>query len=520
MAINPATKSRLSQNPRFLEVFVLIASVLGTGMVNVDTTAVNVALPSIQTAFGIDISGVQWLVDIYLLTVTTLLLISGALGDRYGRVFITNLGAIIFTVASLFSAISPTFGFLMIGRTVQGIGAALLAPGGLAIINAIIPTERKGRVIGLWTTFVTTVIALGPLLGGWIVDNVSWRYIFLINVPLGLITFLVAYLYIPENKNLETADKPLDWQGAVTLVFGLGGLIFGLIEGSRLGWTSGIILSAFGLSLLGILAFVYIESKSPNPLLPLPFFWIREFSGINILTIIYFMAFNGFVFFLTLNLIQVQEYTAFTVGLALLPITFSIFFLSTPVGRLSDRYGPRRMMLISIWITTAGFLYLSQLGIEEVYWVSFFPAILLVGMGLGFMIVPMTVVIMQSLPDAFSGIAAGSNYAATRLGNMLAIAIFGAVMVGWFQPALNGRIAPLDLPATVETDLMAESRNLGGLTPPDNLPAELLESTEFAIKLAFVDSFRVVIWICVGLMGLSYLTTIVFIDGGTGDENN
>ncbi|MEM7335723.1 MAG: MFS transporter, partial [Chloroflexota bacterium] len=488
------------------------ASVLGTGMVNVDTTAVNVALPSIQTAFGIDISGVQWLVDVYLLTVTTLLLISGALGDRYGRVFITNLGAVIFIVASLLSAVSPTFSFLMVGRTLQGIGAALLAPGGLAIINATISAERQGRIIGLWTTFITTVIALGPLLGGWIVDNVSWRYIFLINVPLGLIAFTAAYLFIPESKNLETADKLLDWQGAIALVFGLGGLIFGLIEGARLGWTSPIILGAFALSMLGILLFVFIESRSPNPLLPLPFFLIRDFSGINILTIFYFMAFNGFVFFLTLNLIQVQEYTAFAVGLALLPITFSIFFLSTPVGRLSEKYGPRRMMIIGIWISTAGFIYLATLGIETVYWVSFFPAILLLGMGIGFMIVPMTLIIMQSLPQAFSGIAAGSNYAATRLGNMLSIAVFGAVMVGWFQPALIERLSLVNLPDAMQGELIGNARNLGALAQPENIPPDLLDPTQLAIKLAFIDSFRVVMWLCVGLMALSLITTVVFIE--------
>ncbi|MEM7347684.1 MAG: MFS transporter, partial [Chloroflexota bacterium] len=283
---NPTT------SPRFIEAMVILVAVLGTSMVNIDTTAVNVALPSIQLALGIDITGVQWLVDIFLLTIATLLLISGVLGDRYGRVQVTALGALIFSTASLASGLAPSFEFLLVSRTVQGIGGALLAPGGLAIINATVAPERRGRVVGLWITLTTTVIALGPLLGGWLVDHASWRLIFLINVPLGAICFFVARRFIPESRDEEASERQLDWPGAVALIVGLGGLLFGLIEGSRFGWTSPLILGMFGASLIGFVAFLWIEDRSPNPLIPLHFFKNRTFSGINLLTIIYFMAFG------------------------------------------------------------------------------------------------------------------------------------------------------------------------------------------------------------------------------------
>ncbi|MEM7538949.1 MAG: MFS transporter, partial [Chloroflexota bacterium] len=351
MTTTNTTQSKITTSPLLLEAVVILVAVLGTSMVNIDTTAVNVALPSIQQSFGLDIGGVQWIVDSFLLTIATLLLITGALGDLYGRVHITSLGAIIFSIASLVSGLAPSFEVLLVSRTVQGIGGALLAPGGLAIINAIVAPERRSRLLGRWVTLTTMVIALGPLLGGWLVDNVSWRFLFFINVPLGILCFVVARRFIPESRDEDAANKSLDWPGAIALTIGLGGLLFVLIEGSRFGWTSSLILGMCGASIIGLCAFVAIEQYSPNPMLPLRFFQNRTFTGINLLTAIYFMAFGGQLFFLTLNLLQVQGFSAFATGLSILPVTIAIFALGTPSGILTDHWGPRPMIIIGILIT-------------------------------------------------------------------------------------------------------------------------------------------------------------------------
>lgn len=504
--------SNFTTTPKFLEAMVILIAVLGTSMVNIDTTAMNIALPSIQQALDVDIGGVQWIIDINLLTISTLLLISGMLGDRYGRVRVTMIGALIFSAASFACGLAPSFGFLLVARTVQGLGGALLTPGGLAIINATVAPERRGRVVGRWITFTTTVIALGPLLGGWLVDNASWRLIFFINVPLGIICYIVASRFIPESRDEETTNVHLDWPGAIALIAGLGGLLFGLIEGSRLGWTSPIIIGMFVLSLIGVLAFVYIEAHSPNPMMPLHFFKNRAFTGINLLTITYFMAFGGTLFFLTLNLLQAQGFTAFAAGLSILPITLSIFTLSTPMGALTDRWGAKPLLIAGILVTTSGLFMFARLGIEENYWVSFFPATLLFGIGVAIVIVPMTIVLLGALPSRFSGIASASNYAATRIGNMLAIAIFGAVILSLFQRSLGTRIGTLPLDTDAQAYILNESRNLGATMPPETLSPALTDLAITTIKQSFVDGFQGVMWVCVGLMVISLVITLVFID--------
>ncbi|MDX1521993.1 MAG: MFS transporter, partial [Anaerolineae bacterium] len=233
MTTLPLTK--LTPSPRLVEVMVMLVSILGTGMLNIDTTAINVALPAIQLGLGADIGDIQWLIDIFILTLATLLLIGGAIGDRYGRARMAALGAFVFSLASLASGLAQSLGFLLAMRALQGVGGALLAPNGLALINATIPAARRGRMIGLWATITTVVIAVGPLLGGWLVDQVSWRAIFLINVPLGFIACGAALRYIPESRDAHQTG-PLDWPGAVALIMGLGGLLFALIEGPHLGW--------------------------------------------------------------------------------------------------------------------------------------------------------------------------------------------------------------------------------------------------------------------------------------------
>ena len=494
---------------RFTEAMVILVAVLGTGMLNLDTNAINVALPTIQVALGIDIAGMQWIIDSFILTMATLLLIGGILGDRYGRVRVVIIGALIFSLASLASGMAQSLGFLLTMRAIQGVGGALLAPSGLALINATIPPERKGQMIGLWATLVTVVIAMGPLLGGWLVDHVSWRAIFLLNVPLGLGACYFAFRYVPESRD-EGATGPLDWPGVVTLIIGLGGLLFGVIEGPRLGWQHPLVVAMIIGSVVGFIAFVIIEQRSTNPMLPLQLFHNRAFTGINLLTTLYFMTFTGTIFFLSLNLLQVQGFSAFNVGLAFLPVTTAVFLLSTPMGRLADRIGTRLPLLAALVVTGISYLMLARLGLESNYWLSFFPATIILGLGIGIIVVPMTIIPLTALPDRYSGFASGASYASTRIGNMLAIAIFGALMVITFQISLADRVSELALSATAQTELLAQARNVGATLPPANLSPELSQATQTAIHLAFVDSFQQIMIVCAGLMVVGMVIVLVF----------
>ncbi len=493
------TLSKPTRSSRFLEFIVVLVAGMGGSMVTIDTTAVNVALPTIQVVFATDIGGIQWLIDIFILILATLLLIGGVLGDRYGRVKIVVIGASIFTTGSLLAGMAPTFEILLVARAIQGIGGALLTPAGLALINTTVPPERRGKMIGLWGMLTTAMIATGPLLGGWLVDQVSWRGVFLINVPVGIITCILALRYIPESRNGNTTD-PLDWPGVITLIVGLGGLLFGLIEGPHWGWQHPIIISVLIASLFGFIAFIFVEKRSPNPVLPLHLFKITSFSGISLLTIIYFMAFGGFLIFFALNLQQIQGYSALESGLAVVPITLMVFALSTPMGVLTDRYGARPLLLIGLVISTISFVMYARLGIEANYWTSFFPATIMLGFGLGIIVVPMTIVVLASLPDHYSGIASASSYAATRIGNMLAIALFGMLMVIVFRGSLAEQIAVLPLEPETQQALLAEARNLGTTTAPDGLDARLTQTINQAIQFAFIESFQQVMYLCVGLM--------------------
>lgn len=502
---NQTTPSR-----RFTEMMVLMMAVLGTGMLHIDARSITVALPNIQGALNADIGGMQWLVDIYILILASLLLIGGILGDRYGHVRIAASGAFLFTAGALFSGLAPSLPLLIGARSIQAVGGSMLIPSGLALINATVAPQRRARMLGLWVTLTTPLIAVGPTLAGWLIDSASWRAIFLINVPLGIVACFIALRYIPASRP-QSPNAPLDWPGVATLIIGLSGLLFGLIEGPRLGWGDPLIIATLGGGVVGLVTFVFIESKTANPILPLRLFRHPTFSGITLMSLTYFMAFGGLLFFLALNLQQVQGYSALATGLTLLPITLTIFALSAPIGRLTDRIGPVPLLIIGPVIGTLSFILFAQLGIESNYWTSFFPPTLLLGIAMGLTIVPGTVVALAVLPNRYSGIASGVSHAVTRMGDMLAIAILGAAMVTRFHTVLTQQVARLPLDTQSQALLLAQARNLGATTPPASLSPELAQATRAAIQLAFVDSFQLVMYICAGLMMLSLLIVLLFV---------
>jgi len=493
-------------NSRLTELAALLVTIFGTGMVYLDQSAINVALPHIQTALDADVGGLQWLIDIYILVLAVLLLIGGALGDRYGRVRLFRLGLIIFALASIACGLANSLGVLIAARAVQGLGGALLVPGGLAIVNATTAPERRGQMLGWWGTFTPLVVLSGPLVGGWLVDNVSWRAIFFLNLPLGLVALIASY-YVPESRNEQSVKTQLDWPGVMALMIGLGGLLFGLIEGPAVGWNGGIIAALTG-GVIGLLVFVWIESRSPAPLLPLPLFRNRAFAGINLLSLVHYFALSGIFFFLTLNLQQVQGYTAFQSGLAYLPINIALISMGRPIGKLIDRLGAVPLMIAGVAVTGLGFLLFTLPGFSDNYWTSFFPALAVYGIGLGLTIVPLTAVAMGSLPSNLSGIASGFNNAITRVSQMLAVALLGAILVSSFRASLTQRTATIPLPDPARAELLASVRDLGATRPPEGIAAETAQTVEAAIRLSFVDAFRQMMLICAGLTVVSLIITL------------
>ena len=478
-------------------------------MVYLDQTALTVALPTLQLAFHTDVSGLQWIVDIYILVLACLLLIGGALGDRYGRVRAYVAGMILFTLASIICGATQSLAALLAGRALQGVGGALLVPGSLAILNATVEPKRRSRAIGLWSAFAPLIAIAGPVVGGALVDLLSWRVIFFLNLPLGLVASFLALRYIPENKDEHTKGS-LDWPGILALMLGLAGIIFGIIEGPHHGWGVFDVALTLG-GVIGLVAFVVIESRSPAPILPLRFFRNLTFTGINLLTLVLYLALSGVFFFLVLNFQQAQGYSAVESGLAQLPASLVLMILATPVGRISNRVGPKLLMITGILFCGLAFLMFARLGLETNYWTSFFPAVIVFGLGLGFFVVPLTAVALTALPDRFSGISSGVNNAVTRLAQMLAVAIFGAVLASTFREALIQRTADLPLDSVTRSQLVADSRHLGAVIPPASLPPALADSVRQAIRFALVDSSRTLMLICAALCAVSALIALLMI---------
>lgn len=478
--------------------WVLAATIVGSSMAFIDNTVVNVALPVLQQELGATVPQVQWVVEAYALFLAALLLVGGALGDRYGRRLVYGVGVALFALASIWCGLAPDVRQLILARAAQGIGGALLVPGSLAIIGAYFAGAQRGRAIGTWSAWTAITTALGPVLGGWLVENASWRWVFFINLPLALFVLALLARYVPESRD-EHAPRALDWPGALLITLGLGALVFGLIEAGVKGFGNALVLSVLALGLLLLIAFVVVEARSTAPMVPPAVFRVRAFRGANVLTLLLYAALGGMFFFLPFNLIQIQGYSPSQAGAALLPFIAILFVLSRWAGGLTARYGRRLPLVVGPCITALGFALFALPGLGGSYWTTFFPAIMVLGLGMAVSIAPLTTTVMEALDARYAGLASGINNAVSRVAGLLAIAALGIVAVQAFEASLAARLDALGAPPALRAALLAQSIKLGALElPPDTGPlprAVLLDAAQWA----FVDSFRLLMLIAAAL---------------------
>jgi EmrB/QacA subfamily drug resistance transporter len=401
--------------------WVLAASILGSGMAALDATVVGIALPAIGREFGVGVSALQWVVNAYTLALAGLLLLGGTLGDRYGRRRVYVLGAVWFGVTSALCGLAPSAPVLIAARALQGAGAALLMPGSLSILQASFVEDDRARAIGAWSGLGGVATAAGPFLGGWLIEAVSWRLVFFINLPLTLLVLLAAR-HVPESRAPGPRGR-LDLAGAGTVTAGLAGLTFGLIEGSVLGWTSPAVVGslAAGVVLLG--CFLLIEARAADPLLPLGVFGSRQFSAANAVTFVVYAALGGVLFLLPVMLQQVAGYSPLAAGTALLPVTVLMLALSARSGALAARIGPRLQMSVGPVLVAAGLALLARIGTGGDYLTEVLPAVVVFGLGLAVTVAPLTATALSAAPVEHSGVASAVNNDVARVAQLIAVAV-------------------------------------------------------------------------------------------------
>jgi EmrB/QacA subfamily drug resistance transporter len=479
------------------ERWVLTASILGSSMAFIDGTVVNVALPVLQKALGATATGVQWVIESYALVLAALLLFGGALADKVGRRRVLAIGLAVFALASAGCAISPSIGWLIAARGVQGLGAALLIPTSLALLGAAIPAERRGRAIGKWSAFSAATAGLGPVLGGWLIQAGSWRSVFWINVPIAVASLVITFRWVPESR--DERARHLDFAGASLVTLGLGGVVFGLLEAPRLGFGHPAILTSLIAGTLILSGFLMVERGAREPMVPLQLFRSRTFSGTNLLTLLLYAALAGAFFFIPFNLIQVHRYSPAEAGAAMVPVIALMSLLSSRAGRLADRYGVRRPLIIGPLIAGAGFALLALPGTGGSYWTTFFPGMLVLGLGMSGTVAPLTTSVMTCFGPERAGVASGINNAVSRTASVLAIAVFGLVAYQRFGSSLAARLDALGPPAAIRHALLTQRGKLAGMTIPASVSQPLRGTLERVVDEAFVDAFALVMLLAAGL---------------------
>jgi EmrB/QacA subfamily drug resistance transporter len=469
----------------------LVATILGSSLTFIDATVVNVALPALQADLHATITDVQWVIEAYALLLGGLILVGGSMGDQFGRKRTFLFGLLVFALASIACGLATSSRALIIARAVQGAGAAFLVPGSLAIISATFDEADRGRAIGTWSGFSSITAAIGPVAGGWLIEHVSWRAIFFLNVPLAAIVIVLSLRFMRESRD-HTRTRGVDWTGAALAVAGLGAMVFGFLEWPRPEANQSIVFTSTAAGIGALAVFVLVERRAASPMLPLALFRSRMFTLANLLTLFLYGALGVVLWLVPLNLIQVQHYTATEAGATLLPFPILMFALSRWSGGLVAKVGSRIPLTVGPVIAAVGLALYAMPGIGGSYWTTFFPAVAVLGFGMAIVVAPLTTTAMSAVETQHAGVASGVNNAVARVAGLLAIAVFGILLVRVFDARVGPALDRVALSAAARTAVERELPKLAGAQIGDRMDAAQRAEVRRAIDESFVSAFRVI----------------------------
>jgi EmrB/QacA subfamily drug resistance transporter len=493
--------------------WILAATILGSSMAFIDGTVVNVALPVLQSTFHATIVDVQWVVESYGLLLSSLILAGGALGDLFGRRRVFMIGVGIFAVASAACGLASSVLELIIARSLQGVGAALLVPGSLAIIGATFDKKSRGKAIGTWSGATAITTALGPVVGGWLIEHGSWRWAFYLNLPLAVAVVAISLWRVPESRGSKGLH--VDWLGALLATSGLGGLVTGFLESTKLRWGNPLVFGSLAGGLACLVLFVRVEMKSVAPMVPLELFKSRSFLGANLVTLFLYAAIGVFFFLFPMELIRLEGYSTTAAGAAALPMILLLFLLSRWSGGLINRYGARAPLIVGPLVVAIGFILIAVIPKGVGYWKTFFPAFVVLGLGMAVTVAPLTTVVMSSVDAKHVGAASGVNNAVARVAGVLSIAVLGIVMVKAFGSRLEQTLKNLSIPQDIAQDFRSKEIELASLELPPGLDPSVTAAIRQAISDAFRSGFHLVLLSCGGLSATSALVAWKLIASGT-----
>ncbi|HEY1976216.1 MAG TPA: MFS transporter [Candidatus Baltobacteraceae bacterium] len=471
--------------------WILAATILGSSLVFIDGTVVAIALPVLQETFHASATSAQWVVEAYTLVLGALMLLAGGLGDRYGRRLLFISGVVVFAAGSLLCGLSTSMTMLIAARILQGLGGTMLAPASLALIGACFEGADRGKAIGSWSGLTAVATAIGPVAGGAIVDHFGWRWVFFINLPIALAVVLLTLRHVPESRDEGERGTP-DIVGSLLVTAGLAGIVYAFVASGQDGWDA-MTFASLGAGAVALAAFVMFESKTLNPILPLSLFARRDFTGVNVLTLLLYAALSGLFYFVPFVMIQIDGYPATLAGAAMLPFIVLMVLLSRFSGALSYSLGPRTLLVAGPLITAAGFALFAVLPKLQ-FWSGIVPAIAVVGLGMGLTVAPLTATLLESVPEGRVGLASGINNATSRVAGLLAIAVLGALLSAVFNARLDPRLDSLS--PQQRHDVQAQRSALAAAQLHD--PAEIE-----AVHDSYAEGFRMVAFACSGLTVLS-----------------
>ncbi|MBO9728721.1 MAG: DHA2 family efflux MFS transporter permease subunit [Chitinophaga sp.] len=493
--------------------WIMVTTILASAMAFIDGTALNVVLPALQRSLNASGADLFWVLNAYLLMLASLILIGGTLGDRLGRKKIFMIGIFVFILGSAICGLAGSATMLIIFRMIQGIGGALMIPGSLSLISSGINENERGKAIGTWSAATTLVTMGGPVLGGALADAGLWRYIFFINVPLGVVALVLLAWKVEESREGDM-QKGLDFPGAVLIALGLALLTFGFLRMPSAGWEDVKVYSTVIAGIVLLVAFVIVEYKSKDPMLPLNLFTNLTFTGANLLTFFLYAGLGAGMLFLSLNMVQVQGYSQLESGLTFLPFTILMITIARFAGSLADKHGPRLFLIMGPALAGVGLLLLSfvkQTRGAVDYWTTFFPGILVFGLGMSFTVAPLTATVMGAVSSHLSGTASGVNNAITRIAGVFANAVFGALAALFFATAIQKDITGLPWRPEQKTAVVAQAVDLGNAMPPAALDTTQHGAAMKIYHEGFITAYGKIMRLSAGLGFLGGLMALLFI---------